>query len=386
MPLKCYGFVAGILGVCAFLSGPCAQPAAGQDSFPATAGGQSSAWDLMKRGLYRDAIRLLQKEIEAPANASRTQPANPGDASAIGKKYLMLGECYYMLGQYPDARSCLAKARPSLSATGDLAVADYRIACVAYRLGEHNVAVEKIDAFEKQHPSEAHLRSLLVFKMKILAGKGPDAQKDLEAVHARLTADRKGSDSTTALLADQMLTEFYVSTGQSAKASSRYVSTLHNCRNIIAQCARENRAVPASVEQAHDNAAIQLGTLWLSEGQSAEAVKYLQNVRYDPELKVRAAVLLAEVAYQQQDYDKAIGHLNKSGPADGTLAGPLKSDVYLLLGFCQKNRQNGDFQKAVEYLQTVELTAKGYFQAQAGLGDLYRARPPRRKADAWLTG
>jgi tetratricopeptide (TPR) repeat protein len=124
------------------------------------AAGASRADDLMKRGLYQDAVRVLLEETKG-------QPEEQ-----CGQKFLMLGESYYMLKQYAEARPYFAKALSHLKEDGPRLIAEYRLACVAYRLGDAAGVVEKIDAFVARFPTNERSGVLLVFKMKLLAARG----------------------------------------------------------------------------------------------------------------------------------------------------------------------------------------------------------------------
>jgi len=316
----------------------------------------------MKKRLYKDAVKVLLKQTEGVP------------ASSAARQYLMLGECYYLLEQYAEARPYFAQAKSHLKADDDLIIAEYRLACVAYRMGDVDGAIDQIDAFERKHPNDSRLGTLLVFKMKILARKGKPAQDELERIHRRLSAEGARASSATALAADRVLTDFYVAIGESDKAKREYASIVHNARNLIAQNVKDKTNPPVDVQQAHDNAAMQLAVIAVNENQNGEAVRWLENIKYDADLVRRAALLLAQIAYQQQDFDRAISSLTGSGLLDGALAEPLRSDVNLILGFSMKNRKTPDLQKAADYLEKVSPGAKGYAQAQAGLGDMYREK------------
>ncbi|MGB2823496.1 MAG: tetratricopeptide repeat protein, partial [Phycisphaerae bacterium] len=136
----------------------------------------------------------------------------------------------------------------------------------------------------------------------------------------------------------------------------------------------DKRPVPKGMEQAHDNAAMQLGVLSVKTKRYEEAVKWLENVRYDADLKRQARLVLAQVAYQRRDFDKAAGYLTRDGLLETVPAGKLRSDMCLLLGLCERSREKPNPAKVESYLKQVDRGSEGYHQAQAGLGDLYREK------------
>lgn len=325
------------------------------------AAAESAVTALMKRGLYHDAVRTLLEEIR-----KRPEPQ-------AGRHFLMLGESYYQLKEYGNARPYFLKALRHCSAASDQVIAEYRLACCAYRLGDAAGALKRIDAFVEQRPSDRRSGTLLLFKMKLLAARGKAAETQIEAVHKQIT-DKGGFGSAARLAADKVLTEYYLAHGQEEKAKQRYASIVHNFRSVISQYAQEKRPVPQGMEQAHDHAAMQLGVLSVQAQRFDEAIKWLENVRYDAELKRQARLLLAQVAYQRRDFDRAASYLTRDGLLETVPAGALRSDMCLLLGLCQKSRDKPDPARVEAYLKQVEPASKGYFQAQAGLGDLYRER------------
>jgi len=316
----------------------------------------------MKRGLYNDAVRVLLSEI-------RGQPE-----SQCGQSYLMLAESYYMLKEYAKARPYFVRANRHLEEARGKVVAEYRLACIAYRMGDTAGALDRISGFVKKHPSDRRSGTLLLFKMKLLARRGKEAQPQIEAIHKRIHDNRRTFRYTAAVAADKILTDFYLQHGQAEKAKERYRSIVHRFRNVIAEYAKEKRPVSPGLKQAHDDAAMQLGIMSLKAKRFDDAVRWLENVKYDTELKRKARLLLAQVAYQKRDLDRAIQYLTHEGFIDTIPPGPLRSDMYLLLGLCEKSKPNPNLSRVVEYLLKVKPGAKGYFQAQVGLGDLCRER------------
>jgi tetratricopeptide (TPR) repeat protein len=281
-----------------------------------------SASELMKRGLYRDAARTLLQAIAGRPEAE------------CGRQFRMLGECLYQSQEYAKARPWFAKALAHAAEARGRTIAEYRLACVAYRLGDRAEAQERIDRFVRTHPSDHRCGTLLLFRMKLLAREGAQAEADLEAVHKLIHDRRKTFGSAAVMTADKLLTDFYLAHGREDKARQRYASMVHNFRNVIAQYARDKRPVPDALRQAHDEAAMQLGIISLRTQRHDEAVKWLENVKYDAELLRKARLALAQVAYQRRDYDRAIRHLTRNGFLDTVPPGLLRSDMCLVLGLC----------------------------------------------------
>ena len=341
-------------------------PAAGQD---VTAAG-SAAPDLMKRGLYKDAINVLMREIKGL------------DEAGGAKKYLMLGECHYMLKLYDKARPWFYKADKHLPDGNNKIVAQYRLACSAYRMGDRNGAIKQIDTFTAKHTSGRRTGTLLLFKMKLLTQGGKSAETAVEGVYKQIVGRGKASSKTAArtygaavrTAADKLMTDYYVANGRQEKAMNMYASLVSGFRGVRSQYAREKRPIPRGLEQAHDNAAMQLGLLHAKANRYDEAVKWLENVRYDTLLMRRACLLLAQVAYKRRDFSRAASYLTKNDFIETVPKGAMQSDMYLVLGLAEAARSGGDPRKVELYFQRVGSESGGYCQAQSQLGDLYREK------------
>jgi len=315
----------------------------------------------MRNHQYNDAIKILLDETRGKPDAE------------TAKQCLLLGECYYFAKQYDQSKACLIKAARNLSDDNDKAAAAFRLACSAYRLNDLNNALESIEAFNKRFPNDPRAAKLLVYKMAILASKGSlQSQSELEGLHQRIHADLKKNGYAAGMEADGILTGFYLKTNQPDKAEDIYRRVVHNFRNVIAEYQQDKLPVPAGLEQCHDNAALQLGFLCIEKKQPQEAAKWLENVRYDRELKMKARLLLAKAAYEQRDFDKAMGYLSEKAFLDTVPAGLLRSDMYLVLGMCEKSKKEPNAGKVEEYLKKVDADSHGYAQAQCALGGIYR--------------
>ena len=323
--------------------------------------GLARAGELIRNGQYSQAIPVLQQEVGKFPEA--------GGA----RHYLMLGECYFMIQRYADAKQWLSRA--ARYAQGEERVAaSYRLAGVAFRLGEYDEAGRQIDLFAKGHPEDERCGKLLVYKMAILSRQGKAAQKELEATHQRVHTNLRRYGATAGLEADELLSHFYQRTGQLDSALELYTRALQARRRMIADAEKEKSSLPSGFYRLHDHAALQAGAICLDKKQATEAIKWLENVRYDAELKTTAKLYMAKVYYDKQEYQRAIDCLTERGFIDSVPAGAVKSDMYLLLGMSEKNRPEGSAARAAEFLSRVAPQARGYCQAQATLGELYRER------------
>ena len=342
------------------------RPAAGQDVTVA----KSAAADLMKRKLYKDAINVLMGEIKGL------------DEAGGARKYLMLGECHYMLKLYDKARPWFYKADKHLPEGNDKIVARYRLACSAYRMGDRSGAIKQIDAFTAKHTSGRRTGTLLLFKMKMLAQGGKPAEASVEGVYKQIVGRANASSKTAArtygpavrTAADKLMTDYYVAINRQEKAMNMYANLVSGFRSVRSQYAREKRPIPRGLEEAHDNAAMQLGLLHAKANRYDEAVKWLENVRYNTVLMRRARLLLAQVAYKRRDFTQAASYLTKNDFIETVPKGAMKSDMYLVLGLSESARSGGDPRKIEQYLQRVGDGSGGYCQAQSQLGDLYREK------------
>ena len=199
-----FGRAPGALGYLVLLCGIAFAPAAalGQASGSAT----SAAHALMKRGLHRDAINVLTEAVKHTPEAK------------AGKEFLMLGESYYALKRYGDARPWFAKARTRAVDTDGKTLAEYRLACIAYRLGDAAGARKQTDAFVKAHPSDRRSGILLIFRMKQLARRGKNVEPQIEALYKKISAKGAGYGSAASLAASKVLTDFYLRHGLEEKA------------------------------------------------------------------------------------------------------------------------------------------------------------------------
>ena len=316
-----------------------------------------TAAELFKDRQYGDAIKMLTEEIKGKADG------------AVALQHLLLAESYYLSDQFALARPYYVKAAQNLPDGANRIIAEFRLASVAYRMKDFKGAGERIDAFVAQHPDDAHVRTLLLYKMTIAGAPGKDGGAQLEKLHAQIQANLGKYDALTGAQADQILCDHFRKTGQLEKAESIYKRMVMSYRNAISQKQRDKEPVPASLEKAHDTSALQLGALYLEKKQPAEAMKWLENVQFDLESKQKAKVLLAKLAFEKSDFD-GVGKVLSQSFVETVPAGALKNDMYLLLGMAEKKKPNADAGKAEDFLRRIPAEAKGYGQAQAALGDM----------------
>jgi len=333
---------------------------------------ESPAYELIQKKLYNDAIRVLQDEIAAlPENQA-------------GKHYLMLGECYYQLQKYDKAKPHLVKARTVLPAGRDKTVSEYRLACLAYRTGNEAGGLQMTQTFAASHPTDKRLGNLLLFKLKALTKRGMGAEKELLAVREQISRNTRRYGPAVDVAADNILTAYYLNNGQGEKAKDRYKNIIRSFMDVSRDYKRNNRPMPPAMERGHDNAAIQLAIIALKTKHYEESNRWLEIVRYDEELKQKSRLMLAQIAYDRRDYRLAESYLLDKDFIQTVRPGPLRSDMYLLLGFCAKRARHPKLEKVVEYVSEVEPGTSGYAQAQMGIGDTFqRWRDPDKAIRAY---
>lgn len=324
--------------------------------------------ELIKNRQYNDAVKLLSPAVQGQEDARVT------------RHHLLLGECNYLLKKYDEARGHFIRVTRNSSEPDEKRIAEYRLACVAFRLGEFKPASERMDAFLAAYPTDARCGVLLTFKMQIAAQKGKDAETEIVALHERIIGESRRYGAAAANEADEILCDFYRSIGQEDKAVKLYSRIVSNYRRLIADLEREKQPIPPAYEKTHDNAALQLGILAAEKKQYREALQWLEQVRYDAESKVRARLLMARMSYEKGDYAAVVALLADKAFMEKVEAGPARSDVFLMLGLAERQRSDTNAGRAEEWLRQVSSESRGYAQAQASLGDLYRDKGLQEQA------
>jgi tetratricopeptide (TPR) repeat protein len=320
------------------------------------------AVQLFKNRQYNDAVQVLLSEVKG-------QPDEK-----VARQNLLIGECYYQTKRYGDARPYFVKAVRHLGDGSNKRIAEQRLVAAAYRLKDFEGANDRIDAFLSKYPEDRRGGSLLNYKMLILSSKGQDSLPQLRQLHKRIQDNVKRYGYTTSMEADRILCDFYRRIGQSEEARELYARIVHNFRRVISERQSSGQPIPVAFEKAHDNAALQLGVIFLDEKKTSEAVKWLENVRYDLEMKQKARLMLAKSAYERRDFKKAISYLTSGDFLDTVPAGRTKSDMHLLLGLAENNREAPNASRVEQYLRQVGPESSGFQQAQAAIAGIYHRK------------
>ena len=317
----------------------------------------SRAANLMKRKLYPQAVKALLEELRGL----------PEDAAGI--QQLRLGECYYLQGKYADARPWYAKAQKNLPQGKNSIIAEYRLACIGYRLNDTAAAVRATQSFIKKYANDRRGGTLLLFQMKALAKQGRKATAAMESTRRTINAGAGKYGSAANMAADKILTDFYLKNGGREKAINGYMNIVNNFRKVSTEYASSGRAVPAELEEARDYAAMQLASIAVKGKRHAEATKWLDSIRFDQKLMHQAKLLLAQIAYEKRDYEKAKSYLLGGKFIESVPPGQVRSDMYLLLGFCAKMDRRPTMEKVLGFFGKVDPGTKGYPQSRMGMGD-----------------
>lgn len=317
---------------------------------------------LLSKRQYQDVVRLVQPALPSlePVQQNRAQ--------------LILGEAFYCLNQYAEASAAFTQALTGSQDADGRALAQYRLVCISYRQKDYPNALTRIDAFATAYPTDRRLGKILVYKMGIIGQRGFENQAGMEDAHRLIQANKTRYDNSVLMEADGLLSDFYRKHEQFDKAVDIYVRIIHNFRNVITEAEQKGQPVPAGLEQYHDNAALQLGIIHLQKNELPKAVQWLENVRYDAEIKVKARLALGQTCYKLKDYAQALKHLTADGFLDTVSEGSLKNEMLLLAGLCEKVRPDGDKAKAEAWLVRIPAGQKGYIDARSTLADLYRDR------------
>ncbi len=324
--------------------------------------GTKRAVGLYKNRQYNDAIKLLLEAVRG----------KPDDQAA--QQNLLIGDCYYQTQRYGDARPYFEKAVRHLGDGANKLIAEQRLVAVAFRLKDFEGANDRIDAFLSKYPNDGRAGPLLNYKMLILAARGQESRPQLQQLHKRIQDNMREYGYTAAIEADRILCEFYRNTGQSDEARKLNARIVYNFRIVIAERQSNKQPIPAAFEQAHDSAALQLGIINLDEKKTGEAIKWLENVRYDQGMKQKARLLLAKLAYERRDFQHAISYLTLRNFLDTVPEGRTKSDMYLVLGLAESSKEKPNVGNAEKYLRQVGPESKGFAQAQAALGATYHRK------------
>lgn len=322
----------------------------------------SQAAEFFTNRQYSDALKVLSEEIKGKPDA------------AVAPQNLMIAECYYLTNNLDLAKPCYAKAMHDLPPGSNRTVAEFRLACIAFKSRDYKNADERTSAFLAAHPQDSHIGTLLTYKMLMVAATNPNAGAELENLHQQILASAGSSDYLAAAQADQILTDYYRKSNQTDKAEALYKQLVVNLKKVISERQRDKTPLPPSLGKAHDTAALQLAALYMDRKNTTEASRWLENVQYDLEMQQKSRILLAKVAFEKQDYKGVESCLTNNGFLEKVPPGPLRSDMYLLLGMAESRKPDATPARVESYLNKVDAGDRGYPQAQLALGTMYAGR------------
>jgi len=326
---------------------------------------------LMKKGMYRDAAKLLQVTVDGN-----------GPASSVSE-LRMLGECYYLQQEYAKARPFFSRALTKTTSKRGKAICESRLAVIAYRLNDFKGAREKIETFLRDHPDNRRAGTLYVVRIKMnSAGSAALAEKIrlVELDHRAISENKEVFGYYNAALAGQILGELYVNAGKESEAVSLLITVVHEMRGLINERKAAGASIPRDLMQGVDSMSLQIGRHYMGKKDWAQAVKWLENVDYVDSLVAQAKLMLAQASYQQRDLDVVAEILNESFMRS-VPPGELRSNMCLVLGFTSKEMKKPDLERAKEMLKQVQSGVPGYYQARHGLGDIYREQGDPENAE-----
>ena len=321
-----------------------------------------TASSLMDNGLYVEAAKALLKVVERQGD----------DASPAELR--MLGECYYQIKDFGNARTYYARALPRQTSQKATIVCESRLAIVDYRLGDMSGAEDRIANFIRKYPNDDRVGPLSVIRIRVLQNSAlPPAEKirKMQEQYDRMIVDKEKSGYYNVVLAAQALGDQYIEAGEEQKAASLFVSAVHQMRTLIADEKKAKRDLSTDMMQGVDGMALQLAKLYMGRKDWAEAQKWLENVTYVEDLVAQAKYLLAQIYYRNGNYVDASYMLS-----DDVLSkmpdGETKYSMYLLAAVCQREIKPPNLEKAKECLKQIPPTSASYAQAQCELGNIYR--------------
>ena len=281
-----------------------------------------------------------------------------------------LGEAYVMLRDYGKARTYYGKA--AKKATGKLKkVCESRLAIISYRMKDYRGALDKIDTFKRKYPTNKRNGPLMLYKMKIIIAskKGnPQKAKELEAIHKELQRRRGELGMKNAVLASYELGMFYKKINQNDRTVEVYTKSIYEMKSII-----EGPGVPPKdLLIGFDNMCLILGKYYLDRRNDTKAEQFFDLVNYDQNMKLKAKLLLANLAFNRKAYGKTITSLNEKFLKTVSNGNKIKSNMYLLKGFAYYKKK--DYQSAKRCFKEVHPSSISYFQAEKLTGDIYRTK------------
>jgi len=331
----------------------------------------SAASAFMERGLFADAIKLLEGAL--------AEQGDDGSAAELR----MLGECHHQAGDYGKSRTFYARALPRQTSQKARMICESRLAILDYRLGDLRGAAERIENYVRKYPNDGRVGNMMVLGIRIVQDSPiPRAEKiaQIEAQYQKIAADKERYGYYNAVLAAQTLGDMYIEAGEEQKAVSLFVTAVHEMRALMAAEKAAGRAVPSDLAQGVDAMSLQIGKFYVARKDWSEAEKWLYNVSYSEAMTAQAKYLLAQIAYQNRRFADAIYLLSEDVLAK-LPEGETRYAIYLLIGFCHRDALAPNLESAKESLKKIPRASAAYGQAQLGLGDIYRDQKDAAKAE-----
>jgi tetratricopeptide (TPR) repeat protein len=322
---------------------------------------------MMKARQYHSAVKVLKSEIERKGGKS------------VETERRALGECYYLLGDYSNARVQFANALPLQKKEAHKIICESRLAMIAYRFGDTRGAVKRIDAFTLKYPKDKRTGTLLLIKMKLLAAQaGPAKNKiaGLEVIQKQIAKRRNIFGYYSMAMANKVMGEQLVLANRDEDAVALFVDAVRSMDRIMLPIRQKGGVIPSDLRQGYDAMCTQIAKVHIDKKDWSQAQKWLQSVGYDPALKQQAKFLMAQMAFKRGRPDDVPAILTKE-VLEGTDDARVLNTMYLLLGMAHKEGKRKDPEKAKYYLKMVK--AQGgenatHYQAQHMLGNIYIAQ------------
>ena len=130
---------------------------------------------------------------------------------------LLLGECYYLLKKFGEARPHYVRAIRNLPAGKNRVAAEQRLVKVLYLVKDFGGALERIDSFLDRNAGHRGTGSMRVYRMMILSlQKTPDTA-EIEALHKSVRNKVATYGPAAGMEADRVLSSHYQKTGELEK-------------------------------------------------------------------------------------------------------------------------------------------------------------------------
>lgn len=329
----------------------------------------------MDKGMFRDAVKILEKAIERQGDG-----ASPAELR-------LLGESYYMLKEYGNARTYFIKALPLQTTPKAKIVCESRLAMLDYRLGDFKGAEERIDNFIRKYPTDERVGTLAVVKIRIVQASSitrAEKIRKIEEQYQTISADKERFGFYNSVLAAQTLGDLYVEAGNEQKAVSLYVTAVHEMRGLITSMKSAGRKVAPDLLQGVDGMSLQVAKYYLGRKEWGEAQKWLENVTYIDDMAAQAKYFLAQIAFQKKEFGQVL-FLLQDEVVERAKDPETKAAMHLLMGFSWRDGRMPDLERAKEYLKKIPKESSSYLQAQQGLADIYREQKDLERAEVHYT-